>query len=315
MVAASAPIHPNQIAVDTSLLGRRDARRFLMAAWERLGARTPVLPQVRNELFQLLADRETDYWDRVMRGQRNRLGISYTPAEERAILAAADRSAREWAQRHLDAPLDPALPQDRPEPKLPCALVPIALSDEEDSRAREIAARIPAYCFRGPSKNSHHGDRQVIAQAAVKGYRVLSTDNRTSIRAEHMNVWLRESLGLNEDLVCGPDATMSLLFGATPAGDAELLKAVLHACLPEHPRPREREGQIVAQFLRGLEAGGFRESAEGANRVWASDLGDELAAAVREEIPGSAARATEADKLAFARARAEAAGWRPEGRP
>lgn len=314
-MAASASMRPDQVAVDTSLLGRREARRFIMAAWERLGARTPVLPRVRYELYALLADRETDYWERVMRGQRSRLGISYTPAVERAILGAADSSAREWVRRHLDAPLDPGLPHDRSEPKSPCALVPIALSDEEDSRAREIAAGIPAYCFRGQSENGHRGDRQVIAQATVKGYRVLSTDNRTSIRPGHMNVWLRESLGLNEDLVCEADATMSLLFGATPAGDAEILKAVLHACLPERPRPREREAQIVAQFLRGLEAGGFRKSVEGANRVWASDLGEKLAASVREEIPGSVARATEADKIAFARARAEAAGWRPEGRP
>ena len=310
-----ALMRPEQIAVDTSLLGRREARRFLMAAWERQGARLPVLPRVRQELYGVLPDREADYWDRVMRGQRKRLGVTYSPAEQSAILAAAEHSAREWVKLRLDAPPDVAPPQDRPGPAPPLALLPIALSDEEDSRAREVAAEIPAYCFRGRSATGHRGDRQVIGQAAVKGYRVLLTDNRKSIRDEHMNRWLRQSLGLNEDLVCEPDATIAHLFGATPAGDAEVLKAVLHACLPETRRSPEREAEIVAQFLSGLEAGGFRKSVSGANGVWASDRGPEMAASVREEILGSAARATEAEKVALARTRARAAGWRPDPPP
>ena len=176
-----------EVALDTSLLAPPTSRRFFMAAWELRGLRVPVLPRVVRELHGVLGDSEQEHWTRVLDGESRR-GVIRSPATTIQILAAVEEAARQWVRDTLDVQLT----QPRAAPSS-CALHVVHLDDAESLRARQIAAAIPARCFKGPSRNNHYGDRQVIGQAAVKGYRVLALNNRNSIRRAATNHWLREA--------------------------------------------------------------------------------------------------------------------------
>lgn len=293
-----------EVALDTSLLAPPTSRRFFMAAWELQGLRVPVLPRVRRELHGVLGDSEQEHWIRVLDGQRSR-GVNHSPATTNRILDAVEEAARQWVRDTLD--VQQAQPHAAP---ASCALQVVQLDDAELLRARRIGAAIPNLCFRGPSRNNHFGDRQIIGQAAVKGYRVLALNNRNSIRRAATNHWLRDELGVNEDLLWESDeAVYELHSDGTPSPDADLLKAVLYACLPEHPRPAERVDEIVLQFLGRLGPAGMADCVEGMSRVWATEEGQQLATDMRAALPGSNARQTEASRVDAVRGAAARVGW------
>ena len=63
---------PEQIALDTSVLCRPYDRRFVMAAWQLLGAKVAILPRVARELHGTMADNERHHWRCVMDGEEER---------------------------------------------------------------------------------------------------------------------------------------------------------------------------------------------------------------------------------------------------
>ena len=255
-----------EVVLDTSLLAPPTSRRFFMAAWERQGLKVPVLPRVVRELHGVLGDSEQAHWTRVLAGQADR-GVRHSPSTTNRVLEAVENAARQWVRDTLDVQLTQAKP-----PPSPCALQVVSFDDAELLRARQIGEALPADCFKGPSRNEHFGDRQIIGQAAVKGYRVLALNNRSSIRRAAVNRWLRNHLGTNEDLLWeSDDAVYQLHADGTPSPDAELLKGVLQACLPDQPRPAEREHDIVLQFLQRLTSAGMDACAEGMTRAWGSE--------------------------------------------
>ena len=128
----------------------------------------PVLPRVIRELHGVLPDSEQGHWTRVLAGQARRTGTTSDAATTNRILDAVDAASESWVREKLDAQYG-----DPPGDVQPFALRAVRLDDDELARARAISDAIPATCFRGPSRNDHFGDRQIIGQAAVKGYRVL----------------------------------------------------------------------------------------------------------------------------------------------
>ncbi len=278
-----------------------------MAAWELHGLRVPVLPRVVRELHGVLSDSEQGHWARVLAGQA-RCGSRHSPSTTNQILDVVQEAASQWVRSSLDAQLE------QPDASgSPCVLQVVRLTDSELVRAREIGDAIPAGCFREPSRSGHYGDRQIIGQAAVKGYRILALNNRSSIRRAAANHWLREHVGVNENLLWeSDDAVYELHAEGTPSPELELLKAVLYACLPDHPRPAEREDEIVLQFLRRLEPAGLTDCVAGMSEAWGTDAGKKLAAETRAALQHSAARQTEASRVEAIRAAAEGAGWQRE---
>ena len=298
------------VVLDTSLLVPPTARRFFMAAWQLQGMEVPVLPRVIRELHGVLPDSERGHWTRVLAGQAKRTGTMADAATTNRILDAVDAASESWVHEKLDAQYG-----DQPGDAQPCALRAVRLDDDELARARAIGDAIPAACFRGPSRNDHFGDRQIIGQAAVKGYRVLALNNRNSIRRVAANGWLREHAGANEDLLWDSDEAVYRLQSAVSSEpDVETLKAVLHACLPDRLSGSSREDEIVVQFLDRMARAGLGDCAAGAASVWRTPAGKELASEARAGLADSVARQTEASRVAAVRSAAERAGWRPEGR-
>ena len=297
------------VVLDTSLLLPPTARRFFMAAWHLQGMEVPVLPRVIRELHGVLPDSERGHWTRVLAGQARRTGTAPDAATTNRILDAVDAASESWVREKLDAQYGDLLGDAQP-----LALRAVHLDDDELARAREIGDTIPAQCFRGPSRNDHYGDRQIIGQAAVKGYRVLALNNRNSIRRVAANGWLRDHAGTNEDLLWDSDEAMYRLQSTVSSEpDVETLKAVLHACLPDRQATSSREDEIVVQFLDRLTRAGLSDCAAGAASVWRTSAGKDLASEVRAGLAGSTARQTEASRVTAVRSAAEKAGWKPEG--
>lgn len=294
-----------EVALDTSVLAPPTSRRFFMAAWEMQGLRVPVLPRVVRELHGVLGDSEQGHWERVLKGDASR-GVHHSPTTANRILAIVEKAARQWVRDTFDVQQ-----MAQPDAVPSCALHVVPFDDAEMLRAREIGAAIPNRCFKGPTPNNYYGDRQIIGQAAVKGYRVLALNNRNSIRRAATNRWLRDHVGVNEDLLWqSDDAVHGLYADAAARPDEDLLKAVLYACLPEEPRPPKREDAIVLTFLDRLEASGMADCVDGMRKVWGTDAGKALATDVRPALPGSDARRTEASRLEAVRGAARGVGWK-----
>ena len=291
----------SEVVLDTSLLASPTARRFFMASWELQGLTVPVLPRVVRELHGVMADSEESHWNRVLAGDANR-GIRHDAPTTNRILASVREAVRQWVRDTLDA---------QQEGDETCALRVVRMQDEKMIKAREIAETIPAGCFKGPSQNFHYGDREIIGQAAVEGYRVLALNNRSSIRRASANRWLREHAGVNDDLLRDPDDAVYQLHANQGVPDTDMLKVVLHACLPDTPRSEAREDQIVTQFLSRLGGAGIEDCVAGMARTWRSEEGRELRAEVRDRFrAGSIARQTEAHRVEVVREAARKSGWR-----
>ncbi len=296
-----------RVAVDANILSNPFDRRFVMASWEALGARAPVLPRVALELCGRMADGEVAHWGRRVLPHEERRGWSHTDEDRHRILHAVDAGTRAWVAEEIDAQLE--RPGDaRPD----TALAAVRMSPAQRGAASAIALAIPDDCFRGASPNNHHGDRMVIAEASVMGFAALASHNRISIDRRRVNAWLRKGVGLNSDLVWDADEAVEALLGRTGADPDEMpLRAVLLACLPEAPAPPGREAEIVGRFIDALGDSSFPSCAAGALRTWTGPRGLELAREAKQGLAASRARQTEARRLAKVRGAAAEAGWAP----
>lgn len=291
------------VVLDTSLLCRPADRRFVMAAWERLGQTVPVLPRVVAELYGVMAEDERKHWTRVLEGEERRGQAAYSVEDRYLIGEAVMAGIHEWIRKELDVQVATGQSRDN------SALRVVLMDTPRAAQAAEIADRIPAYCFRGHGgAEGHRGDRSIIGQAVVMGYTVLASQNFSSIRAHRLNDWVKEEHGLRTDLIQDPDKVVLELHKAVAQDpDAEALKAVLLATLPDRRVSPEREDQIVDVFLSRLS--GFSDTADGARQVWEGEQGGLLSEQIRGELSGSLARATEKRRITTVRAFAREAGW------
>ena len=225
---------PESVTLDTSVMCRPVERRFVMATWELLGARVPVLPNVASELHGVMYRNEFLHWQRSLASQERREETKEYPtgAKDRIATAAAE-GARQWVEQELQTELEPAEGAH-----IPSALRPVRMSTLQREQANGIAAAIPNRCFAGPSKDNHFGDRVIIAQAIVMGFSILASRNRASIRRNQVNEWAKESMGLNADLVReAEDAVHEVQGRILSPSDKASLAAVLLACRgTPHPR-------------------------------------------------------------------------------
>ncbi len=296
---------PKTAAFDTSVLCRPFDRRFIMSTWQGLGCKVAVLPRVAQELYGTMADNEADHWHSVLNGEEKRSGIKYSPVTRYDIVDAASKGVQKWIGDEIDA-------QQRDGFERQSALELVSMSREEKAEASRLAALIPSYCFRGYSANGHAGDRQVIAEAVVMKFHVLASKNRNSIRRVQTNSWLRQSAGVNVDLVEEADDVVSgLLLTQGPKLGAPALDAVLHACLPLREASPQREHSIVKRFLDTLQAGSFPDCGSSALDLWLSAEGPEMAEKARASLAPSLARETEDRRVRAVRAAASEVGWSP----
>ena len=294
---------PRDTAFDTSVLCRPFDRRFVLSTWQGLGAKVAVLPRVAQELYGIMADNEAAHWHTVLDGEEERGRPKYGAVARLRIVEAASDGVRRWINEEIDAQREPGFARES-------ALNLVVMSMEERARAFRLASDIPAYCFRGYSPNRHAGDRQVIAEAVVMGFQVVASKNRNSIRRVQTNHWLRQSAGLNIDLVQETDEVVSgFILARGPEVGPPALEAILHAALPLRPVSPQREQSIVERFMANIQAGSFPDCGGGALDVWLSGEGLEVAAKARASLASSTARETEARRVATVRKAAVDAGW------
>ena len=295
---------PESVTFDTSVMCRPVERRFVMATWELLGARVPVLPNVASELHGVMYRNEFLHWQRSLASQERREETAeYPPGAKDRIATAAAEGARQWVERELQTePAEGA--------HAPSALHAVRMSALQREQANGIAAAIPNRCFAGPSKDNHFGDRVIIAQAITMGFSILASRNRASIRRNQVNEWAKDSMGLNADLVReAEDAVHEVQGRILSPSDKASLAAVLLACLPGRPTSPERTTAIVDQFIRLLRQSSLAGCGEGAEFMWREPEGVDLATQVAKRIDDSAARQTEQRRVDLVRRKATDAGW------
>ena len=296
---------PRAITFDTSVLCRPFDRRFVMAAWELLGARVPILPRVVKELYGVMAHNESDYWDKVIEGQVRRTGASYTVERKLAIGAAVIEATQRWISDEIDS-------QETADSETN-ALDLIEMTRLDRLRVPKVARDIPARCFRGPSRNDHLGDRLVIAEAVITGHQILASKNRTSIKREEINHWLKKEHGVNADLVQEADDVLlrTMLYHGLDTNQFSL-RSVLLSALPERETSPERIAEIMNRFFESLGKSSFPDCADAAERGWHSEHALDLIEQIRHRMGESLARATEARRVHMVREAAQRAGWRRE---
>ena len=146
----------------------------------------------------------------------------------------------------------------------------------------------------------------------VMGFQVIASKNRNSIRREQTNHWVRQSMGINGDLVREADDVVGgeLLTRGHEQGPLAL-EAALHASLPAREVSPKREQEIVETFLEHMQAGSFPDCGSSALDVWHGDKGAEMARTARASLVPSPARDTEGRRVKSVREAAAKAGWSP----
>ncbi len=296
---------PEHITFDTSVLCRPFDRRFVMAAWELLGARVPVLPRVTNELYGVMSLNESEHWETVLEKQSERTGVAYSTDTVLRINEAVIAATRHWVSSELDE-------QEHEDPQT-SGLRRVSLSGLDLVRVTRIAREIPAKCFHGPSRNGHLGDRFVIAEALVSGHQILASKNRSSIKRVITNTWLQEVHGLNTPLVQEADDVMQETILAHGHDiDRFATQCVVLAAWPEREVSTTRLSEIMERFFNRLEKSSFPDCSDAASRGWHSSHCLEYIESVKPYLPSSTTRATESRRVDLVRQAAEDAGWRRE---
>ena len=290
------------VTIDSSLIYPTTSRRFLMALWEMEGLKVELLPRTIQEMYGFVQDSERSYWRRALAREAGRTGRAWPPETVEAVAAATAAAAGRWVNTEIGYAATPA--------RNDSMLHAVGLTRAEEARAGAIAETIPNICFKGPSKDGHRGDREIVAQGVVTGFKILASDNRTSIRRPQMNGWLREQGLCTGDFVLrGDDAIEE----AGPWRDqpAHLLEAALRATLPDKPGEATRENDIVATFIGRMRDEGLDSVATSCDEEWRGARHRDIYDRARRYIAGptTLARETEHRRLTATRTAAADAGY------
>jgi len=292
----------DNITVDSSLMYPTTSRRFLMALWEMDGKRVALVPRAVQEMYGFVRQSEERFCQRALHKQTERTGRIYSPGDRQIIIDAAVEAAGEWVNDELG--------DDKRPGNNSSALILRRLNAEEADRARTLAEAIPSKCFRGPSKNSFFGDREIIGQSIAAGFAILASDNRSSIRRVQLNGWIKEHTGIDGNFVLDADQALEEA-GHWTTQPTKLLEAVLRAALPSRPRSVERENEIVIQFITRLGREGWKHIAVACDEEWRSAEAEIAYTSARAFIAeeGSHARDTEARRIERIRKATSNAGY------
>ena len=290
------------VTIDSSLIYPTTARRFLMALWEMDGLRIELLPRTVQEMYGFIQDSERGYWRRGLVKEAQRTGTQWPPQTVEEVSEAAAAAAGEWVNEELGYKEAPA--------RNDSMLRPVLLTPQQQARAGLIAESIPRECFRGPSKNNFRGDREIVAQGVVSGFRILASENRGSIRRVQMNGWLHEGGLATEEFVLRADDAIERA-GPWKDQPARLLEAALRAALPDNRRAPQREAEIVETFIARMKKEGLDSVALTCLDEWTGPDPGKIYERARAHIAGpeTLARDTEGRRLERTRAAARRAGY------
>ena len=291
-----------RVTIDSSLVYPTTSRRFIMALWEMEGLKVELLPRTIQEMFGFVQDSERRHWGARTRAEAERTGVSLPAKTVSSIEKATALAAGAWVNKELGYAGIPG--------RNDSMLRAVALTEEQETQANALAESIPRKCFKGPSKDGHQGDRQIIAQGVVSGFKILASDNRSSIRRTQINGWLIEQkLAPGEFVLEGDDAIDQA--GSWREQPAHMLEAVLRATLPTRPACAQRERDIVETFIERMRNEGFGRTADNCAEEWEGDLQKEIYARARAHIanPTTLARDTEARRMSATLAAAKKAGY------
>ena len=298
-----APLTLADVTIDRSLIYPTTTRRFLMALWEMDGLRINLVPRTVKEVWGLVQESEIDYWVRRLGKEAERTGTVVSRENAAAIERAAADAAAAW----IDTELGCAGLAGRNDSMLHA----VTLTDSQSGYANEIAVAIPPICFRGERKDDHRGDRQIIAQSVVGGFRILASDNRSSIRRTQMNGWLIDEGLATRRLVLNADDAIEEA-GSWRTRPARMLEAALRATLPGHGASVRREKTIIADFIERMGNEGLAAIARTCTEQWTGPHAAEVYDDARAHIARgpTLARDTEARRVHTTRIAARNAGYR-----
>ena len=215
------------VTIDSSLIYPTTSRRFLMALWEMEGLKVELLPRTIQEMYGFVQDSERSYWRRALAREAGRTGRTWPPETVEAVAAATAAAAGEWVNTEIGYAATAA--------RNDSMLCAVGLTTAQEARAGAIAETIPNMCFKGPSKDGHRGDREIVAQG--RGQRLQNPGKRQ------------------------PDQH--------PAPTDERLAAragAVHRRLRAARRRRDRGGRTMARPARAPARGGATSNAPGQTR-------------------------------------------------
>ena len=247
------------VTVDSSLMYPTTARRFLMTLWEMEGLKIELVPRAVQEMYSYVRESEGDQWYRHLRGETQRTGMTWAPETVERIVEVAASAAAKWVNTELG--------YGNKAGRNDSMLHAVTLSAEQSVEAATIATAIPRDCFRGPTKNDYRGDREIVAQGVVSGFKILASDNRGSIVRNRMNGWLSEAGHASDEFVLNADDAIEKA-GPWRSQPAHMLEAVLRAALPSEPRSAKRVAEIVDTFIERMRSQGLRGVALSCLDAW-----------------------------------------------
>ena len=186
-----------KLAVDTNLLAYETPRRFLRNVAQHLGINIFVLPQVHEEALRRIERAEQERWTEKLDELPG-----YDDTARGRIVSAAGTAAKEWLDEQCR--------------RQGSGLVLVRPTFDQQWQAHQIARNLP----RGVVKKeltAPPGDPLILAQTAVHGMTLLSTNNFKTIHHENANEWFQSQLGERYPVVRTPDETIDVLTDQTRA--------------------------------------------------------------------------------------------------
>ena len=291
-----------RVTVDSSLIYPTTTRRFIMALWEMEDLRVDLVPRAVREMWGFVQDSEHDYWSRRLKKEAVRTGTRLPADTATAIEKAAAVAAGAWVNVELGYAGIPG--------RNDSMLNAVTMTQEQERLANEITGEIPMECFAGHSKNNHRGDREIISQSVATGFRILASDNRSSILRPQINGWLTEQNLVPGEFVLNGDEAIDHA-GTWKEQPARMLEAVLRATLPTLPGSARRENEIVETFIARMRDEGLPSTAKSCAAQWEGEHQAEIYERARAYVagPGTLARNTEDRRVKAARDAARRAGY------
>ena len=281
-------------ALDTQLLAYETPRRLLHGIAAEIDAGIIVLPEVKREVGERLKTNEQGRWIEQLLDDRR-----YSDEQRERIVREAGAAAGEWFADELARTDNRWAAQDE--------------TLREAWEARLIARNLPV----GVVKRSGlepEGDRLIVAQAAVYGVRLLTTNNLKTINHKEANAWFAQTVGANHNVVQTPDETLDELSGGSHTRIFQWTLAYAEHWSAERIRRGEHVlRETYEDALERLKVAGFEQSVAIARWEYENEPDGGFAQSLREALERKAqttARAPEERRRATIGKAAQRAGWR-----
>ena len=281
-------------ALDTQLLAYETPRRLLHGIAAEIDAGIIVLPEVKREVGERLKTNEQGRWIEQLLDDRR-----YSDEQRERIVREAGAAAGEWFADELARTDNRWAAQDE--------------TLREAWEARLIARNLPV----GVVKRSGlepEGDRLIVAQAAVYGVRLLTTNNLKTINHKEANAWFAQTVGANHNVVQTPDETLDELSGGSHTRIFQWTLAYAEHWSAERIRRGEHVlRETYEDALERLKVAGFEQSVAIARWEYENEPDGGFAQSLREALERKAqttARAPEERRRAIIGKAAQRAGWR-----